>query len=283
MASTFSITTSTNNIPIGTQRRTTVLFTVTNMSSRPLIGQSFLVMDPPNELHSDWLQLKPPEEIERNFPINGVEKYTVVVNVPADALAGEYIFHLDMEDPENPDETYTVGPTVLLEVNAGAPEPEPPNHKPFPWWIILVGLGIVGLCLGLLNVAAFWGLIVAVVVTPVVLMILSRLNLGVSVADFKSALIAGVVIALAGEVILLLLVGMMVILFSARISGVSFGILINLGAIIHLIIATVMLMISHRFLPGITVNGFRGAIIAAIAIAAAYWLVFWLLRIFLFR
>src|SRR5690242_7487968 len=112
MASTFSITTATNNIPIGTRRSATVLFTVTNMSSQPLIGQSFLMMDPPNDSHSDWLELKPPQEGERRFDPHGVQDYLVVVNVPADALAGEYIFHLDMEDPENPDETYTVGPTV---------------------------------------------------------------------------------------------------------------------------------------------------------------------------
>jgi hypothetical protein len=146
MDSTFSITTGTNNIAIGTRRSATVLFTVTNMSSLPLIGQSFLVMDPPNDSHSDWLGLKPPQESERHFDAHGVQDYLLVVNVPADAPAGEYIFHLDMEDIQNPDETYTVGPTVLLEVAAPEPEPEPPK-KPFPWWIILIILVVLCLCL----------------------------------------------------------------------------------------------------------------------------------------
>ena len=42
-----------------------------------------------------------------------------------------------------------------------------------------------------------------------------------------------------------------------------------LGAIIYLIVAAVILMISDRFVPGMKVKGFTGAIIAAIAIGAA--------------
>ena len=50
-----------------------------------------------------------------------------------------------------------------------------------------------------------------------------------------------------------------------------------LGTIIYLIVAAVVLMISDRFVSGMTVNGFGGAIIAAIAIAVVNWLVTWLL------
>ncbi len=38
-----------------------------------------------------------------------------------------------------------------------------------------------------------------------------------------------------------------------------------------LIIAAVVLMISDKFVPGMTVKGFTGAIVAAIAIAVVYW------------
>ena len=44
-----------------------------------------------------------------------------------------------------------------------------------------------------------------------------------------------------------------------------------------LIVAAVILMLSDRFVSGMTVNGFGGAIIAAIAIAVVYWIVTWLL------
>jgi uncharacterized membrane protein YvlD (DUF360 family) len=274
MASIFSITTATNNIPIGTRRSATALFTVANRSTRPLIGRCVLVMDPPNDSQSGWLRLKPPQESERSFPANGVQDYIVDVNVPVNALAGEYIFHLDMLDTNNPDETYTPGPTVLLEV--AQTEPPKEEKKPFPWWIILVG--IVGLGLALFSFVLFWSFLVAVVVAPIVLMIVSRLNLGVSVADYKSALIAGVVIAVAGEVIIWLLGALGIIFLPVR-GGPYFS--INLGTFIYMIIAAVVLMTSSRFLSGITVNGFRGAIIGAIAIAVVYWLVFSLLVLLL--
>jgi putative membrane protein len=276
MASIFSITTGTNNIPIGTRRNATALFTVANRSSQPLIGRSILVMDPPNESQSDWLRLRPPQESERNFDAHGVQDYLVEVNVPIGALAGAYVFHLDMVDIDDPDETYTVGPTVRLEV--AQTEPPKPETKPLPWWIILVGLSILGLGLGLSSFVLFWSFIVAVVVAPIALMIVSRLKLGVSVADFKSALIAGVVIAVVGEVIIWLLGALGIIFLPIR-GGTNLS--INLGTIIYLIIAAVVLMISHRFLSGITVNGFPGAIIAAIAIAVAYRLVFALLALLL--
>ena len=149
MASTFSITTSTNKIEIGEQRSATTLFTVTNTSGQTLTGRAVLVMDPPNESQSAWLRLKPPQEGERSFPVNGVQDFIVDVKVPVEALAGEYIFHLDMLDTNNPDETYTFGPTVKLEVTARPPPPK----KPFPWWIIAVAVGMLA---GIIGVIIFW-------------------------------------------------------------------------------------------------------------------------------
>jgi hypothetical protein len=45
-----------------------------------------------------------------------------------------------------------------------------------------------------------------------------------------------------------------------------------LGLIVYLVVAAVVLMISDKFVPGMKVNGFGGAIIAAIAIAVVSWL-----------
>jgi putative membrane protein len=52
-----------------------------------------------------------------------------------------------------------------------------------------------------------------------------------------------------------------------------------IGAIVALIIAAVVLLISDRILSGLEVDGFVGAIIAAIAIAVVHWLVAFLLGI----
>jgi Tol biopolymer transport system component len=148
MPSAFSITTATSNIPIGKQRNATVTFTVTNMSGRPLTGRAALVMDPPNEAQAAWLQFNPPQKSGRNFPVNGVENYVVEVAVPVDAMEGAYVFHLDMLDTEDPDETYSEGPRVKLLVGESEKK-----KKPFPWWIILVALGLLTVMIG---AVIFW-------------------------------------------------------------------------------------------------------------------------------
>jgi putative membrane protein len=104
--------------------------------------------------------------------------------------------------------------------------------------------------------------IIAVIVAAVVLMIVSRLNLGLSVASFTSAIIAALVIALVSVVVNWLLGALGI--------GVGGGLV---GLIINLIVAAIILMISDRFVTGMRVNGFGGAIVAAIAIAVVNWLV----------
>jgi putative membrane protein len=116
---------------------------------------------------------------------------------------------------------------------------------------------------------AFWSFIVAVVVAAVVLLIVSRLNLGLSVTGFGAAAIAAIVIAIVGAVVLWLLG-----LLNITIGGGWFG------ALVYLVVAAVVLMISDRFVPGMKVKGFTGAIVAAIAIAVVYYLLVWLLGLF---
>jgi putative membrane protein len=44
-------------------------------------------------------------------------------------------------------------------------------------------------------------------------------------------------------------------------------------------VAAVVLLISDKFLPGMEVRGFTGAIIAAVGIAVVGWVVTWLLSL----
>ncbi len=46
-----------------------------------------------------------------------------------------------------------------------------------------------------------------------------------------------------------------------------------MGALINIIVAAIVLIIVARILPGIRVNGFLGAVIAAIAIGILAWIV----------
>jgi putative membrane protein len=111
--------------------------------------------------------------------------------------------------------------------------------------------------------------LVALVVSAVVIYIVGRLNLGLTVSGFGAAIIAALVIAIVGTVIFWLL----------GVLGITIGGGL-LGAIIYLIVAAIILMISDRFVPGMKVNGFMGAIIAAIAIGVVAWIVAWLLGLF---
>jgi putative membrane protein len=106
-------------------------------------------------------------------------------------------------------------------------------------------------------------LIIGVVVSAVVLIIVDRLNMGLSVGGFLNAIIAAVAIALVSW-------GLMTLLAALNIAVPGPTGLIN--AIIYLIVAAVVLIIAAKIVPGFVVNGFKGALIAAIAIAVLNWI-----------
>ena len=97
-----------------------------------------------------------------------------------------------------------------------------------------------------------------------VIWIVSKLGLGLDVDGFGSAFVAAIVIAVIGAIFTWLL-GLL---------GITIGGGL-LGAIIHLIIAAIVLMVADKFLKGLKVAGFTGALIAALAIAVVTWLVSW--------
>jgi putative membrane protein len=119
---------------------------------------------------------------------------------------------------------------------------------------------MISLILGIILSAALGGLVIFIV---------SKLNMGLSVTGFGAAFIAAIVIAIVSGVVSWLL-GLL---------GISIGGGL-LGAIISIIVAAVVLMISDKFVPGMKVNGFGGAIIAAIAIGVVTWLVSLVLGLF---
>ncbi len=106
------------------------------------------------------------------------------------------------------------------------------------------------------------GIVIAVVLNALVIWIVGRLNLGLRVSGFASAIIAAIVIAVVAWLITWLL----------GVLGISIG-GGWVGALVSLIIAAIVLLISDRFLSGLEVHGFVGAIIAAIAIAILTWLI----------
>ena len=111
-------------------------------------------------------------------------------------------------------------------------------------------------------------IVIGLVLYAVVIYIVSRLGMGLTVANFTSALIAGAVIAIVSWLVWWLL----------GVIGIGNGSGL-IAAIVNLVVAAVILLIADRFVPGMKVNGFIGALIAAVAIAVVAWLIGWLLGV----
>jgi putative membrane protein len=114
------------------------------------------------------------------------------------------------------------------------------------------------------------GFIIYLVVSAFIIWVVGKLNLGLSISGFGSAIIAAVVIALVTTIVN----------WISSALGLTFGGDV-LGTIITLIIAAVVLMISDIFVPCMSVKGFSGALIAAIAISIVSWFVNWVLSLFI--
>jgi putative membrane protein len=120
---------------------------------------------------------------------------------------------------------------------------------------------LLGLIIGILFGALFTGLIIWIV---------SKLGLGLEVSGFGPAFVAAIVIAILNAIVTWLL----------SVLGINMGGgFVN--AILQLVIAAVVLMLAGRFVKGLVVRGFTGALVAAVAIAAVGWLITWGLSLLL--
>jgi putative membrane protein len=114
-------------------------------------------------------------------------------------------------------------------------------------------MSILGALIGILIAAAIGGLIIWIV---------GKLGLGLEVDGFVPAFIAAIIIAIVAGLINWLL----------GVLGITIGGGF-LGALVHLVIAAVVLMIAGNLVPGLRVKGFAGALVAAIAIGVVGWLI----------
>ncbi len=98
-------------------------------------------------------------------------------------------------------------------------------------------------------------------IAAAVIWLVGKLGLGLEVDGFGSAFMAAIAIAALAFIITLLLAA----------AGVQDGDGL-IGGIVHLIVTAVVLLISAKFLPGLKITGFAGALLASAAIGAVYWL-----------
>jgi hypothetical protein len=134
MSSAFAITTAANSVRLDNSRRGQASFTVSNTSERELVSRA--QVEPQDGASPAWFTIT--GEPKRNFAVGGTEQFVVQIAVPVDVPAGSYSFRLNALGVDNPDEDYTQGQSVTFEVPAVQPE-----KKTFPWWIILVGVGVL--------------------------------------------------------------------------------------------------------------------------------------------
>jgi len=109
-------------------------------------------------------------------------------------------------------------------------------------------------------------IVIATIVNALIVWTVSTLNLGLHVRGFLTALIAAIVIAIIATVVRLILAAIGV----PNLGGIA-------GFVERLIISAVVLVLADRLLPGLTLQGFKGAIIAAVAIGV----ITWVLEVFL--
>lgn len=114
-------------------------------------------------------------------------------------------------------------------------------------------MSILGAIIGILIAAAIGGLVIWIV---------GKLGLGLEVDGFVPAFIAAIIIAIVAGLINWLLGALGITI------GGGF-----LGALVHLVIAAVVLMISGNIVRGLRVKGFVGALVAAVAIGVVGWLI----------
>ncbi len=145
MAHLFSISTTQPQAYLDGQGQGEVSFVVTNTTAYPIKGR--LAIKPLGSTDPSWLRLI--GDTERNFASNTAEQITVTINLPADTPLGTYSFRLDVISVLNPDEDYTEGPAVAMEVQSS-----PVEQSAFPWWILVV-VGVL-ITVGGVLAYVFW-------------------------------------------------------------------------------------------------------------------------------
>ena len=112
-------------------------------------------------------------------------------------------------------------------------------------------------------------ILIGILLYALAIWVVGKFGLGLKVSGFGPAFIAAVVIAVASYLIIWL----------AGVLGLSLGGGF-LGAVVHLIIAALVLMFAGNMVKGMKVKGFVPALIGAIAIAVVSWLIDWVIGLF---
>jgi hypothetical protein len=135
MSRVFNISSASDAVRLDSHGQGEVAFTVTNASTRPVRGRfKVKLLDKPAPdvpaLAADAIAVG--GDTERSFNPNDTQQVPVRIKVPSGTREGKYSFRLDGINVDSPDEDFTEGPALAIDV-----KPTPPKRK-FPWWILAI-------------------------------------------------------------------------------------------------------------------------------------------------
>lgn len=109
-------------------------------------------------------------------------------------------------------------------------------------------------------------LVITTLISALVVWIVGKLNLGITLRNPGTAILAAILIAVFTTIFNFVLALILVALNVSLGSGL-------VAASVGLVVAAVVLLASGKVLSGMEVDGFLGALIAAVAITVLNWLV----------
>jgi putative membrane protein len=95
------------------------------------------------------------------------------------------------------------------------------------------------------------GTLIGAVISGAIIWVVSKLNVGLSVDGFGWAMLAGLFIGVVSSLITH---------FVPAATGI-------VGAAVHLVVSALVIMLAGKVFSGVKVEGFKGALLAALAIA----------------
>jgi len=95
------------------------------------------------------------------------------------------------------------------------------------------------------------GILIGAVISGAIIWIVSKLNMGLSVDSFGWAMLAGLFIGV---------ITTLITQFVPNLNGI-------VGAVVHLIVSAVVILLAGKAFSGVKVDGFSGALLAAVMMA----------------
>lgn len=131
----FTVTAAHNKVKLDSSGAAHGTFTVTNTSAQTLKGR--LLARAADPAAPEWFTVV--GDSVRDFAPNAPAQIVVQLAVPQGSPPGSYSFRLDAVSQVDPDEDYTVGPSVAFEIKA----PDKPKRPILPWALVVAGAVIV--------------------------------------------------------------------------------------------------------------------------------------------